>query len=149
MSAAYLSATVCLVLGFCGGGDGVAVVVVVLLIVVAGKRWYRLGSWDSSVVERRTRDRKVSGSRPCRSSGRLFFSRVNFLCWLFFQYPFHPCVTAVARKRSQPFGQTCWWQVTAKHTCTLRMWLCIKWLVNCCVVEWCTQNGGISTWQQL
>ena len=31
-------------------------------------------------LERRTRDRKVVGSNPCRSGGRMFFSRVNFLC---------------------------------------------------------------------
>ena len=23
--------------------------------------------------------------------------------------------------------QSCWWQVTAKHTCTLPVWLCRKW----------------------
>ena len=50
-------------------------------------------------LERRTRDRKVAGSNPCWSGGRIFFSRVNFLCWLLFRYPFHPLVTAVARKR--------------------------------------------------
>ena len=44
-----------------------------------------------------------------------------------FRYPFHPCVTAVARKRSQSFCQTCRWQVTAKHAYTLRMWLCMMW----------------------
>ena len=50
-------------------------------------------------LERRTRDRKVAGSNPCWSGGRIFFSWVNFLCWLLFRYPFHPRVTAVARKR--------------------------------------------------
>ena len=59
-------------------------------------------------------------------SGRIFFSRVNFLCFLF-QYPFHPRVTAVARKRPQSFCQKRRWQVTAKHAYTLRMWLCMKW----------------------
>ena len=34
----------------------------------------------SSVVERRTRDRNVSGSKPGRSGGRIYFSGVNFLC---------------------------------------------------------------------
>ena len=34
----------------------------------------------SSVVERRTRDWKVEGSIPDKSDGRIFFSRVNFLC---------------------------------------------------------------------
>ena len=51
------------------------------------------GSGDSAVVantnyvvifggniERRFRDRKVAGSSPRRSGGRIFFSRVNFVC---------------------------------------------------------------------
>ena len=29
--------------------------------------------------------------------------------------------------RSQPFCQKCRWQFTAKHACTLCMWLCMKW----------------------
>ncbi len=78
-------------------------------------------------LERRTRDWKVAGSNPCWSGGRIFFSRVDFLCWLLFRYPFHPRVTAVARKRSRSFCQKCRWQVTAKHAYTLRMWLCMKW----------------------
>ena len=50
-------------------------------------------------LERRTRDWKVTGSSPCRSGGKMFFSRANFLCWLLFQYPLYPGVTAVAHKR--------------------------------------------------
>ena len=50
-----------------------------------------------------------------------------YLCWLFFWYPFHPRVTAVARKRPRSFRQKCRWQVTAKHAYTLRTWLCMKW----------------------
>ena len=34
----------------------------------------------SQWLERRTRDRKVAGSNPCWSGGRIFFSMVNFLC---------------------------------------------------------------------
>ena len=49
----------------------------------------------------------------CRSGGRIFFSRVSFLCWLLFQYVFHPRVTAVACKSSQSSCQKCMWQVTA------------------------------------
>ena len=78
-------------------------------------------------LERRTRDRKVAGSNPRRSGGRIFFFRVNFLCWLLFRYPFHPRVTAVARKRSRSFCQKCRWPVTAKHAYTLRMWLGMMW----------------------
>ena len=38
------------------------------------------GSRDGSLVKRRTRDRKVSGSSSGRSGGTVLFSRVNFLC---------------------------------------------------------------------
>ena len=66
------------------------------------------GAGIAQWLERRTRDRKVPGSSPGRSGGRIFFSRVNFLCWLLL-YPFHPRVTAVARKRSRSFCQKCRW----------------------------------------
>ena len=81
-------------------------------------------------LERRTRDRKFPGSSPGRSGGRIFFSRVNFLCWLLLRYPFHPRVISVARKRSRSFCQKCMWQVTPKHTYTLPMWLWMKWHCN-------------------
>ena len=62
----------------------------------------------------RTRYCKVAGSSSCRSGGgRIVCSRINFLCWCMMR------------------------QVTAKHTCTLRMRLCIKWhckLVHGCIV---------------
>ena len=38
------------------------------------------GAGIAQWLERRTRDRKVAGSDPCWSGGRIFFSRVNFLC---------------------------------------------------------------------
>ena len=85
------------------------------------------GAGIAQWLERRTRDRKVAGSNLCRSGGRIFFSRVNFLCSLLFRCPFHPRVTSVARKRPRSFRQKCRWQVTAKHAYTLRMWLCMKW----------------------
>ena len=78
-------------------------------------------------LERQTRDWKVAGLNPCRSGWRLFFSMVDFLCWLLFRYPFHPSVTAIACKRSRSFCQKCRWQVTAKHAYTLCMWLFMKW----------------------
>ena len=88
---------------------------------------YSRGAGIAQWLERRTHDWKVAGSNPCRSGGRIFFSRVNFLCWLLFWYPFHPCVTAVACKRSRSFCQKCRWQVTAKHAYTLCVRLCMKW----------------------
>ena len=36
----------------------------------------QLSQW----LKRGTRDRKVAGSSPGRSGGRIFFSKVNFLC---------------------------------------------------------------------
>ena len=86
-----------------------------------------LGAGIAQWLERQTRDWKVTGLNPCWSDRRIFFSGVDFLCWLLFWYPFHPCVTTVARKRSRSFCQKCRWQVTAKHAHTLRMWLCMKW----------------------
>ena len=85
------------------------------------------GAGVAQWLERRTRDRKVAGSNPCWGGGRIFFSRVNFLCWLLFRYPFHPRVTAVARKRPRSSCQKRRWQVATKHAYTLRMWLCMKW----------------------
>ena len=51
----------------------------------------------------------------------------DLLPWLLFLYPSHPNVTTVACKRFQSFYQKCRWQVTAKHTCTLPMWLWMVW----------------------
>ena len=67
--------------------------------------------------------------------------------WLLFRYPFHPRVTAVARKRS--FSQKCKWQVTAKHACTLRMWLCMKWYGAWLYgVHRMRRDGSSFMWQQ-
>ena len=38
------------------------------------------GAGIAQWLERRTHDRKVSGSSHRKSGGRIFFSRVNFLC---------------------------------------------------------------------
>ena len=107
--------------------------------------WAGIAQW----LEHWTRDRKVAGSNPCRSDGRIFFFRFNFLCWLLFRYPFRPRVTAVAHKRSRSFCQKCRWQVTAKHAYTLRMWLCMKWhgawLYG---VHRTRQDGGSFMWHQ-
>ena len=41
--------------------------------------------------------------------------------------PLHPHGTTAACERSWSFCKKCRWQVTAKHACTLCMWLCMKW----------------------
>ena len=86
-----------------------------------------LGAGVAQWLEHRIRDRKIAGSHPCWDGRRIFFSWVNFLCWLLFRYLFHPSVTAVARKTPRSVCQKRRWQVTAKHAYTLRMWLCMKW----------------------
>ena len=53
-------------------------------------RHYISGSrdqWGARIacrLERQTRDRKVASSNAGRSEGRIFFFRVNFVCWLLF-----------------------------------------------------------------
>ena len=42
------------------------------------------GAGIALLVARRTRDRKVESSNPGRGGGSIFFSRVNFVCWLSF-----------------------------------------------------------------
>ena len=42
-------------------------------------------------LERRTHDRKVASLNPGRSGRRIFFSRVNFVCWLLFGLVPPPC----------------------------------------------------------
>ena len=110
---------------------------------------HRMGTGIAQWLEHRTRDQKVMGSNPCRSRVKIFFSRVNFLCWLLFRYPFHPRVTAVTRKRPRSFRQKCGWQVTAEHACTLSMWLCMKrhgaWLYG---VHRMHQDSSSFMWHQ-
>ena len=74
------------------------------------------GVRTAPLVEYWTHDGKVASSSPGR---RILFSRVNFLCWLFIQSPFHPSVTAVACKRQRSLCQKCRWQVTPKHAHSL------------------------------
>ena len=95
-----------------------------MILIITASQIREAGT--SRWLERRTRDWKVAGSNPCWSGGRIFFSGVEFLCWLLFRYPFHPRVTGVALKRSRSFRQKCRWQVTAKHAYTLRMWTCAE-----------------------
>ena len=57
-------------------------------------RLYR-GSGDSSVVREPHSWLKGRGFESLQERREIFFSRVNFLCWLSFLYPFHPRVTGV------------------------------------------------------
>ena len=85
-------------------------------------------------------------SSVVRAPGRIFFSRIDFLCRLLFWYPFYPHVTTVARKISRSFCRKCRWQVTAKHAYTLCMWLCMKWHGTWLygVLRTCTEMAAVS-----
>ena len=77
-------------------------------------------------LERQSCDWKVPGSSR-QDQREIFFLHGHLSVLTLISYPFHPCVTAVAHKRSQSFCQKCMWQVTAKHIYTLPMWLWMKW----------------------
>ena len=77
------------------------------------------GSQDNLLIECWAHDWKVVSSNPGRSGGRIFFSRVNFACWLLLRVRSTPRVTIVAHKRPQSFCQKCWWQTAPKHAYTL------------------------------
>ena len=109
--------------------------------------WVMGGAEIAQWLEHQTQNWRVTGSSPSWRGGRIFFSRVNFLCWLLFRYPFHTCVITVAHKRSWSFCQKCRWQVTAKHTCTLHRWLCVKWhdrVHGCMVYTERTKTAAVS-----
>ena len=70
---------------------------------------YELSAW--LVIER------LQVRYLARSGRRIFFSSVNFLCWLLFWYLFHTHISTVAHKGSWSFCQKCRRQVTASmHT---------------------------------
>jgi len=106
-----------------------------------------LGSGIAQWLERRTRDWKVAGSNPCRSGGTMFFSRVNFLCWLLFRYLFYPRVTVEHIKDSgvhvKDPGNSAKSAGGRLQLSTHTPYLCdFEWsdTVTWCMVEWYTQN---------
>ena len=90
-------------------------------------------------LERQSHDWKVMGLSPGRSSSRISFFRVNFLCWLLFWYPSHPRVTVTAHfyydhiilPKSAGGGLK-----PNTHAPYIRDF-CMKWcdMVHCCVVH--------------
>ena len=85
------------------------------------------------------------GRIPAGAAGEFSSPGSNFCADLFW-YPFHPRVTAAARKRSRSFCQKRRWQVTTKLAYTLRMWLCMKrhgaWLYG--VHRTCAETAAFS-----
>ena len=89
---------------------------------------YTCSSWGAGIakwLEHQTCDWKDAGLSPSRSSRRMFFSRVNFLCWL--------CITTVAGTRAGSFCQKCRWLNT--HVLYIITWLQIK--CHCKLVHGC------------
>ena len=76
------------------------------------------GSWDSSLV--RAPDSRWTGCEfESRQERRENFLLQSQLCVLtLIRCPFHPRVTAVARKRLRPFCKKSRWHVTPKHAYT-------------------------------
>ena len=92
--------------------------------------WAGIAQW----LECRTCDWKVEGLNPCRSSRRIFFSMVNFLCWLLFRFLFRPRATTVACKRSRHSARS------AGGGLQLNTYVALH-EVTWCMVVWCTQNA--------
>ena len=61
------------------------------------------GAGIACLLEHRAHDRKAVNSNPGRFGGKIFFSRVNFVCRLFIRCLLHPHVTTVVCKRPQSF----------------------------------------------
>ena len=89
---------------------------IICLIIPSTKLF--LGARIACWLQCRTRDQKVASLNLSRSGRRIFFSRVNFVCWLLFAVRSYP-VLLHWNKRSRSFCQKSWWQVTPEHTYTL------------------------------
>ena len=77
-------------------------------------------------LEHRAYDRKVAGSNPCTEEQWEKFLLQGQSCVLTLISPVSvppPCYRSGTQKTPVIL---CRWQVTAKHACTLRMWLCMK-----------------------
>ena len=82
-----------------------------------------------------------SSSRGCefesRQERRENFLLQSQLCVLtLIRCPFHPRVTAVARKRPRSFCKKCRWQVTSKHAYTFDLTKS-EWADYAAVQAWC------------
>ena len=80
---------------------------------------------------------------PAAAAGEFYSPGSTFYADSFW-YPFYPCITAVARKRSRSSCQKCRWQVTAKHayTVTYVALLEIAWLYG--VHRICAEMAAVS-----
>ena len=78
-----------------------------------------LGAGVACWLECRTRDRKVCQFESRQERRDDFLLRSQLCVLILFRCPFHPRVTAVARKRPRSFCKKCRWRVTPKHAYTL------------------------------
>ena len=92
-------------------------------------------------LERRTRDRKAASSNPGRSGGGNFLLKSQACVLSLIRCPFHPRVTAVARKSPRSVCQKCRWQVTPKHAYSLDPTKS-EWADYAAVQAWCETLSG-------
>ena len=89
---------------------------------------------------------KGHSSSPDRSGGKIFSSRVSFLCWLWVSFP--PLCYCSSIEKSWSPCLKCSWQLVAKQA--PYMWLCMKWydMVHGCMVHtesWeCIEMAAVS-----
>ena len=83
--------------------------------IIHGSKGAGIACW----LERWTRDRKVASSNPGRSGGRIFFSRVNFMCYLLFSVRSNPVLPQWHVQDPGHSSKKQRWQVIPKHAYTL------------------------------
>ena len=89
-----------------------------------------MGSGDSLVVRESDLWSKGPGFECWQERRENFLLQGQLSVLTLISVSIPPRVTTVAHKRSWSFCQKCRWQVTAKHTYTLPMWLWMKWHCN-------------------
>ena len=88
---------------------------------------FRTWSGDSPVVRAPDSWSEGCGFRSPQELWKNFLLLGQFSVLTLIMVSLPPRVTAVAHKRPWSFCKKYRWHVTAKHTFTLRMWLCMKW----------------------
>ena len=105
---------------------------------------------DNSVLEHQTHNWKVPGLSPGRSEEWwekfILQGQLSVLTLISLSVP-PPCYCSSPWKILVILPKVHRWQVTAKHVCTLCMWICMKWCklaCGCMVCTECTEAAAVS-----